>query len=182
MELRPELNHFPGVGAEVETLNLGPDPECLPGAGAGAVQNYPGSASLFLAIPCHPCGLESSWPLGALPAARRPPGQSVLSGAAHTVSQARGTHKDDRGSLNRSQAVACRAYEHSGYARSLGFATPMQSPNKKLSLCEVPQKSGGRRTARIALNIQEGTEQLGMRQTTVSEMAPRERTTRRYAE
>ena len=32
-----------------------------------------------------------------LPAARRPPGQSVLSGAASTVSQARRTHKDDRG-------------------------------------------------------------------------------------
>ena len=46
----------------------------------------------------------------------------------------------------------------------------------------MPQKSGGRRTARIVLNIQEGTEQLGMRQTTVSEMAPRERTTSRYAE
>ena len=56
------------------TLNSESEPECFPGAGARAVQNYPGSASQILAKRCHSCGLESSWPLGALPAAQPPPG------------------------------------------------------------------------------------------------------------
>ena len=47
-------------------------------------------SSLLLAMQCHYCGLDSSWPPGALPAARQPPIQSVLSGAARTVSSAWG--------------------------------------------------------------------------------------------
>ena len=59
------------------------------------------------------CGLESSWPLGALPAVQRPPGQSVLSGAVRTVSQDRRTHKDDRGIaqwITNSAAPSIRAF------------------------------------------------------------------------
>ena len=41
LEIRLELRHFPGVGAEVGTLNSEPErepePECFPGAGAGAI-------------------------------------------------------------------------------------------------------------------------------------------------
>ena len=40
-----------------------------------------------------------------------------------------------------------------------------------MSLYEVPQKSGGRRTARIVLNIQESIAQLGMHRTTMLDIA-----------
>ena len=136
LELRPEppeLDHFPGFGAGAGTvgiLNSEPEPECFPGTGARAVQNYPGTASQILAMRYHPCGLESSWPLGALVAAERPPNQSVHLGLlAQSVRHRENTRSIER-SLNGSQAVTYRAYEHSGYARSLGFAALIQSPKK----------------------------------------------------
>ena len=46
----------------------------------------------------------------------------------------------------------------------------------------MPQKSGGRRTARRVPNIQGGTKQLGMRRTTMSEIAPSKRQGSGYAE
>ena len=52
-----------------------PGTEYFPGAGAGAVQDFSGPASLLLSIQCHPCGLESFWLFGTLLTARRPPGQ-----------------------------------------------------------------------------------------------------------
>ena len=122
---------------------------------------------------CHPCGLESSWPLGALLTARRPPGQSVLSGAlgallaARPVSQAWETQRDDRGSLKGSQAVAYRACKHSWCARSLKFATPMQSPNKKLPQYGVPQCSGGR----LAMTMRRVPNTIARRQRTIRNAA-----------
>ena len=70
-----------------------------------------------------------------------------------------------------------------GMPGPLDLRHPSNHLTKKLSLYEVPQKSGGRRTARRVLSTQAGTEQLGMRRTTMSEIAPREWATRsRYAE
>ena len=75
LELEPEPSgHYIYLKSEPE-----PGPGCITGSGAGAVQDFPDSASLVSVMQCHPYGLEYSWPLGARLAARRPPGQSVLS-------------------------------------------------------------------------------------------------------
>ena len=52
------------------------------------------------------------------------------------------------------------------------YLNPTSDDSEALSLYEVPQKSGGRRTARRVLNMQRGIAQLGMRRTTMLEIAP----------
>ena len=94
----PELGHCPW------SWNWSRRRKITIGAGDGAVQNFPGS-QLCMSTLGHAAlssCLEPSWPLGVLLAARRPPGQTVLSGAlgaplaAHPARQAWGTHRDDR--------------------------------------------------------------------------------------
>ena len=70
-----------------------------------------------------------------------------------------------------------------GIPAPLDLLHPCNHLTKKLSLYVVPQKSGGRLTARRVLSIQEGTEQLKTRRTTMSEIAPSKRATKSaYAE
>ena len=93
----------------------------------------------------HPCSfghavpslrLESSWPFGALPAARRPPGLSVLSSAlSHFWLLAQSVRLRSAHGLSRitqwipgNGVPGIRAFR---VTRSFGIATPMQSPNKK---------------------------------------------------
>ena len=142
----------------------------LPWSQSRAVQNYPGSASLVLAMQCHPCGLESSGPIGALPAARRPPGKSVLWGCSHRQS---GTKNTKGRSGDRSMDPKQWRNRHTSI-QGMDLRHPCNH-QKTLSLYKVPQKSGGRRTARRVLNIQESTKQLGMRRTTMTEIAPSKR-------
>ena len=101
------------------TLNSESQPKCFHGAGTRAVQNYPGSASQILAMWYHSCSIESSWPLASAPSrlpndllanrcSRRLLAQSVRHGE-HTRTIGR--------SLNGSQTVAHRAYDHSRFTR-----------------------------------------------------------------